>query len=185
MIELGDLLMDPEPSCRIMAARAIAYSGRDEGALLLRLKILSGDKVDDVTAECLLALGNLARTKALPFVRRYLDSRYPALAEAAAMALGEMRHESALAVLLQEWEHNSLPESRKGLTLPIALSRLPRSLEFLVEVVEKHPEPVAAAAVEALRIYRHDDATRARIRGAIDSRKSEALNGIYAKLFEA
>jgi HEAT repeat protein len=187
MVELVDLLVDPSHQARIMAARAIAYSGRDEGALLLRLKILSGDKVDDVTAECLLALGNLARTKALPFVRRYLDSPYPALAEAAAMALGEMRHESALAVLLEEWERNSMTESRKALTLPIALSRLPRSLEFLIQVVEKQPEPVAAAAIEALRIYRHDDATRARIQAAIDSRKSksEALHGLYAKLFEA
>ncbi|MDB5320785.1 MAG: hypothetical protein JWN40_2416 [Phycisphaerales bacterium] len=185
MVELVDLLVDPSHQSRIMAARAIAYSGRDEGALLLRLKILSGDKVDDVTAECLLALGNLARTKALPFVRRYLDSPYPALAEAAAMALGEMRHESALAVLLEEWERISLAESRKSLTLPIALARLPRSVEFLIDVVVKQPEPIAAAAIEALRIYRHDDATRAKIQNALNARKSEALHALFEKLFIA
>jgi hypothetical protein len=185
MVELVDLLVDPEHQSRIMAARAIAYAGRDEGALLLRLKILAGDKLDDVTAECLLALGNLARTRALPFVRRYLDSPHPALAEAAAMALGEMRHESALAVLLEEWERSSLTESRKSLTLPIALSRLPKSLEFLIDIVGKQSEPIAAAAVEALRIYRHDDATRAKIQTAIDSRKSETLRAQFAKAFDA
>jgi len=65
-------------------------------------------------------------------------------------------------VLLDEWEHNSLTDSRKTLTLPIALSRLPKSLDFLIEVVAKQPEPIAAAAIEALRIYRHDESTCAR-----------------------
>jgi HEAT repeat protein len=185
MVELVDLLVDEWHTARIMAARAIAYSGRDEGALLLRLKILSGDKLDDVTAECLLALGNLARTKALPFIRRYLHSPHPALSEAAAMALGEMRHESALAVLLDEWEHNSLTDSRKTLTLPIALSRLPKSLDFLIEVVARQPEPIAAAAIEALRIYRHDEGACTKIQQAIHPRKSEALDALFAKLFHA
>src|SRR6185436_13465161 len=44
MNELVDLLMDSSHQARIMAARAIAYAGRDEGALLLRMKILAGDR---------------------------------------------------------------------------------------------------------------------------------------------
>jgi HEAT repeat protein len=183
MNELVDLLADPSHQARIMAARAIAYSGRDDGALLLRLKILVGDPSDDVTVECLLALGNLVKTRALQFITKYLDSSNDALAEAAAMALGEMRHESALAILLEKWERDALPELRKPLTLPIALSRLPRSVDFLVKVVGEAPISLASAALEALRMYRHDDAIRSRIRQAVQSRKPPDLEPLFDKLF--
>jgi HEAT repeat protein len=168
-----------------MAARALAYAGRDEGALLLRLKILTGDKSDDVTAECLLALGRLSRTRALSFIQPYLESRNPSLAEAAALALGEMRDESALNLLLDEWHRSPFPESRKSLTLPIALSRLPRSVDFLIEALTREPEPLASAALEALAIYRHDGATRSRIQAALETRNSQALNQLFQKTFSA
>ena len=183
MTELVTLLADPSHQARIMAARAIAYAGRDEGALLLRLKILTGDRSDDVTAECLLALANLSRTRALSFIQPYLQSRNPSLAEAAAMALGEMRHESALNLLLAEWQRSPFPESRKSLTLPIALSRLPQSLDFLMNVLTNDPEAIATAALEALAIYRHDDATRSRIQTALQSRNAPVLNQLFQKTF--
>jgi HEAT repeat protein len=183
MNELVDLLADPSQQARIMAARAIAYSGRDDGALLLRLKILVGDPSDEVSVECLLALGNLAKTRALPFIAKYLDSSNDALSEAAAMALGEMRHESALAILLEKWERDALPELRKPLTLPIALSRLPRSLDFLVNVIGEAPVSLASAALEALRMYRHDEAVRGRIREAVRSRERAELEAVFDKLF--
>src|SRR4051794_1844991 len=115
MVELVDLLGDASPQARILAARAIAYAGRDEGALLSRLKVLSGDVAEEVTAECLLALANLARGKALAFVKKYLDSPSPGLAEAAALALGEMRTDAALDVLIARWDRDALPEFRKPL----------------------------------------------------------------------
>jgi hypothetical protein len=183
MNELVDLLADPSHQARIMAARAIAYSGRDDGALLLRLKILVGDPSDDVTVECLLALGNLSKARALPFIAKYLDSSNDALAEAAAMALGEMRHESALAILLEKWERDALPELRKPLALPIALSRLPRSLDFLLQVIGEAPVPLASAALEGLRMYRHDDAIRDRIRRAAQNRQPPNLEPVFDKLF--
>lgn len=43
---------------------------------------------------------SLSRTKSLYFIQKYLDSPNPALSESAAMAIGEMRDESALTVLI-------------------------------------------------------------------------------------
>jgi hypothetical protein len=166
-----------------MAPRAIAYAGRDEGALLLRLKILTGDALEDVTAECLLALGTLSRTKALDFIANYLDSPYEAIAQSAAMAIGEMRDESALTVLIERWEHAAQPDNRKTLALPIALSRLPRSLDFLLNIIATDTPAVAAAAIEALTIYRHVDSARSRVEAAVKERNDAQITAAYAKTF--
>jgi HEAT repeat protein len=184
MVELVDLLTDEQHQARIMAARAIAYAGRDEGALLLRLKVLTGDREDVVTAECLLALGNLARTRALAFIRRYLNDPNPALAESAAMSLGEMRDAGALDVLLERWRRYPLAESREALALPIVLSRLPKGLDFLLTAVAGESEPVAARAVEALGIYRNDAAVTAKVRSAAEARASARLAEVFRQSFE-
>jgi len=185
MVELVDLLGDESPQARILAARAIAYAGRDEGALLLRLKVLAGDAAEEVTAECLLALANLSRAKALPFVQRYLDDARPAVAEAAALALGEMRADAALDVLLARWDRDALPALRKPLALPIAISRLGRSVDFLVRAAAEESDAVAEAALEAMRIYRHDDAIKTRLREAVNRRRTRTLDETFEKLFDA
>jgi hypothetical protein len=50
MVELGDLLADPEVPARVDAARAIAYSGREDGAPLLRLRLLAGPRSPSSTS---------------------------------------------------------------------------------------------------------------------------------------
>jgi HEAT repeat protein len=180
---LVDLLADETHTARIMAARAIAYAGRDEGALLLRLKVLLGDAADVVTGECLIALGALARTKSLPFVRKYLSSENPTLAESAALAIGEMRDPAALEILIEQWNRDRGQSTRHTLLLPNAIARLPRSVDFLVGVVTSEPEGLATAAVEALRIYRHDEAVRAKVERAVRARGFERLTARYEKLF--
>lgn len=182
MSELVDLLADESHQCRIMAARALAYAGRDEGALLLRLKILLGDPVEDVIAECLVALGALARGRALSFIRRYLDSREPVIAESAALAIGEMRTADALSALTEHWARD--PFARKSLALPIALTRLPQAQEFLTGVVVNDKEEIAAATVEALRIYRHDDGMRDRVRAAVEARALPKLSDVFRRTFD-
>ncbi|HEY9738795.1 MAG TPA: hypothetical protein V6D06_21020, partial [Trichocoleus sp.] len=71
MVELADLLADPEQEARIGAARAIAYSGNDFGVALLRLRIKVGD-VPAVVGECLAALLKLAPADSLPLVQSFL-----------------------------------------------------------------------------------------------------------------
>jgi hypothetical protein len=184
MTELVDLLMDPSHQARILAARAIAYGGRDEGALLLRMKILAGDVDENVTCECLLALGKVAGAKAIGFLRKYLeDSRRPALAESAAMALGEMRNREALAVLMEQWAGSAFEADRRALLLPIALSRLGESVDFLLSAMGRESEGLAGAAIEALGIYRHDSAVSERVRSVVEGRGSAALKERMKKAF--
>jgi HEAT repeat protein len=138
-----------------------------------------------VTGECLIALAGLAKLKALPFIRRYLDSGNANLAESAALALGEMRNAEALDVLLEQWERDRAMSTRHNLLLPIAIARLPRALDFLIDhVVATEAEGHAAAALEALRIYRHDDAIRARVEAAVRGRRMERLDARFEKLFD-
>ena len=184
MNELVDLLMDPSHQARIMAARAIAYAGRDEGALLLRIKILAGDQDDNVTCECILALAKLAGAKSLSFLRKYLDSHNPVFSETAAMALGEMRDADALSALFEHWERTPIESARRALLLPIALSRLPQSVDFLIGVIERASEPLAAAALESLRIYRHDSALKQRLSEVIERKNSPPLKLKMSKVFE-
>jgi HEAT repeat protein len=184
MNELVELMMDASHQARILAARAVAYTGWDKGALLLRLKILAGDREPEVTAECIVALAGLERVRALEFIKRFLGAADETISGAAALALGEMRHGSALKVLLEQWESDRSAEGRSELVLPIALSRLPESVEFLAEVIRSADERVALAAVEALRIYRHDEAACTTIREAVEGRGSETLRRGFAAQFE-
>jgi hypothetical protein len=98
-IELVQLLADPEREARVGAVRAIAYWGTRAGALLLRFKVLTGDPEPEVIGECFNGLLHLEPEKSLAFVAGYLDHANAAVAEAAALALGESRCPQAFAIL--------------------------------------------------------------------------------------
>src|SRR5262245_23355166 len=104
MVELADLLADPEVAARIGAARALAYAGEPSGEPLLRLKALAGDPDAGVVSESLGALLSLAPSRSLDFVARFLRHRDPVVEEAAALALGASRLRDALPVLRGWWE---------------------------------------------------------------------------------
>ena len=70
--EIVPLLIDAERDARIGALRAIAASGLPGGALLLRLKALSGDE-PEVLGECFAALLRAAPSQSLEFVAKFLD----------------------------------------------------------------------------------------------------------------
>jgi hypothetical protein len=184
MTILVDLLMDTSFQARMIAARAIAYAGRDEGALLLRLKLLAGDSQEGVLAECLTALGRLGGIKSLEFIGRYLDDpEEPGLFGAAAMAIGEMRRKEGFDVLKQTWEAAFDTEMREQLLLPIALCRLPESVDFLVGVIQNGVEKLAQGAVEALAIYKHDSAVRERVEKAVRGRGAAGIIEGFGKAF--
>ena len=200
MLEVTDLLADPEPQARIGAARALAYAGQDAGTLLLRLKILTGDAEADVTAECMSALARLAPRKSVPFLGKFLGTRDPAAArftnvggtvdpqalrDAAALALGESRQPEAFELLRHALSDAYDAESRRPVLLAIATLRLPGSLEFLLSRAERASPAGAAETIEALGIYRRDDAVRARL-GAVAARPgSDLVARAFAKAFPA
>jgi HEAT repeat protein len=168
--ELADLLMDPEPTARHMAARAIGYNQDPAGAPLLRLKILAGDANYDVTTECLSSLVKLTPAKSVEFIGRLLDHHEADLREAAILALGESRQPAAWELLRDRYDREMLAEVRKVLLLAMAMTRHAAAVDFLIATIAEADKFLATAAIEAMRIYRNDEAIRTRVEKAAGSR---------------
>jgi hypothetical protein len=181
LLELAELLVDPEVQPRIMAVRAIAYTGSDAGSPLLRMKAMAGDESTDVTAECFSALIKLSPRKSLPFVGRFLKSEDSELVESAGMAIGNSRLPAAFEMLRAEWESHLSPDERRPLLSGIAMTRLPAAVEFLIErATEDRPAP-AGDAINAMVIYRHDQAIVDRLRAIVQDRGEPELRAAMQK----
>jgi HEAT repeat protein len=184
MAEIVDLLVDPHPAARTAAARAVAVTGREEGAWLLRLKLLTGDRSPDALAEAMTALVRLTPRNALPFLARFLDSHDEATRESAALAIGSSRQPAGFELLRQAWDHALGVDARRPLLLALAMLRLEESLAFLLSVVESEDDSqLAADAVDALRLYRHDEAVRAKVKAAAEKRADAAARRAFAWAF--
>jgi hypothetical protein len=183
LIELADLLADPESRGRAAAAQAITYSGSDHGVPLLRLKVLSGDDDSSVISECLAGLLRLAPASSLPFAARLLDAPDASISEAAALALGGSRLPEAFDVLRQWWERTTTVALRRTALLAIAMLRRDQPLDFLLALIKEADGPTAREAIAALAMYRHDDAFRQRVQECIDHRQDVELRAAFAEAF--
>jgi hypothetical protein len=183
--ELAELLVDPEFQPRVMAVRAVAYTGSEDGAPLLRMKVLAGDAEPEVIAECFIGLMKLSPKKSLPFVSRFLKSTDPAMAESAALAIGGSRTPQAFELLRAEWESHLQPQPRRPLLLGIAMTRQPAAVDFLLErIAEDRPAP-AADAIAAMALYKHDEAIRAKVAAIVNERGENELLAAMKKAFAA
>jgi HEAT repeat protein len=181
LLECVTLLADPEIPARTGAIRAIADSGRPEGALLLRLKALTGDKEIEVTGECFTALLALDPSGSVEFVGKFLNSKDEDIAEQAALALGESHLRAAFPVLREAWESGGARERRRRLLTAIALLRIDEALEFLLERLAAESGVVAADALAGLLFYARDEAVAARIENIVRERGDAALQAIVAR----
>lgn len=170
MLHLAELLADAEPPARIAAARALGYHGRDEGLPLLRLKVLSGDSEIDVLGDCLLAMLQISPGHSIAFVERFLGDDEPALAEAAALALGESRAEAAFPVLQDWWCQTVDPRLAPTALLAIAMLRTQEALDFLIGLIREEPASIARHAIAAFEIYRSSETTVAQVRAVVRER---------------
>jgi HEAT repeat protein len=170
--EILPLLLDPERDARIGALRAIAASGLPGGTLLLRLKALSGDE-PEILGECVAALLRAAPTQSLEFVAKFLDHGDEAVAEAAALALGDSRLESAFAVLRDAFERaRALQVRRRTLLLAIALLRRENAIDYLLDRVQNGEGLTSADAVAALAMYEKDPSLQERLAQARQARSN-------------
>jgi len=183
LLHLVTLLVDREADARIGAVRALAWSGRPEAVPVLRLKVLTGDESVDVIAECFTALLAVAPARSLDFVAGYLDSGAVAVAEAAALALGQSREAAALEILKSRYAAGAGESRRRALLTGLALAREDSAFEFLFSLVETAPEKMAAEALSALAVYRHDDRIRGRATSLVASRKGKQLQQFFAAEF--
>lgn len=167
MLELAQLLADPEPDARISAARAIAYASMvAEGEPLLRFKALVGDDSPQVLSECLSALLQLAPETSLSFVAGFLQRDDPAVQGATAVALGESHLVQAFPFLETAWEDAIEADLKKTLLLSIALLRHERALEFLLSLLVSGGQ-AGKDALAALRMYRDDERIWFRVEAAM------------------
>jgi HEAT repeat protein len=169
--EIVPLLLDPQPDARIGAVRALAVSGLPGAALLLRLKALSGDE-PDVLGECFAALLRTEPARSLEFVAKFLDHREEAIAEAAALALGDSRLESAFAVLRDAFQQIRARPLRRTLLLAIALLRRENAIDYLLDLVRNGEGQTSADAVAALAMYEKDPNLQERMDRARQSRSN-------------
>ncbi|MBD3881284.1 hypothetical protein IFO70_05910 [Phormidium tenue FACHB-886] len=174
LTELADLLADPEIPARIAAARAIAYSGNESGAPLLRLRSLAGDEAE-VIAECLGALIKLTPHSALPFAARFLDAPSAQIQELTALAIGESRLSGAFGLLQPWWGRQTDPELRKSALLAIAMLRSDEAIQFLLSLVAKGRPLDAKDAIAALKLYQQDKLLWQRVEAAVEERGEPSL----------
>jgi HEAT repeat protein len=179
IFELVALLVDREADARVGAVRALAYSGRLETVALLRLKALGGDESVDVLAECFTALLAISPARSQEFVAKYLDAGDAAVAEAAALALGQSRQPAAIETLKSRWSAGAGESLRPALLMGLALARDESAFEFLFSLVETAVEKVAAEALAALAVYRHDDRIRSRVESLAAARKGKLLRQAF------
>jgi HEAT repeat protein len=183
LVELAELLADPEAAARVGAARAIAYADDPAGEPLLRLRALTGEPDAPVLTEILGALLSLAPVRSLPFLERLLDHREVATQEAAAVALGASRLREALPVLRAWWDRTPDVDLRRTALLAIAMLRHDEAIAFLLSQVAEGRGPDARDAVAALGTYRHDDGLRARVEAAVERRSDIDLRPAFAHSF--
>lgn len=172
MVELADLLADPELDARMGAVRAIAASGQQAGIPLLRFKSLVGDDDPRVVRECFRTLLELAPDSSLSFVAHFLEGEKDVIREMAAIALGESRLDGAFEVL-RDWCEQVMetPLCYSGLTA-IALLRNKVAIDYLLSLAAHGPISVARDAIVALKLYKDDAFIWQKVEKAI-SRRSD------------
>lgn len=183
LFEVVRLLADKEPYARLGAARALGLAG-ETGELLLVLKTLTGEPEADVLAECFSGMMASGEERSVGFVASYLEDGDPAVAETAALALGGCRLPSAVEALIGKWRGTARPGVRKMLLPALATARHDAALEFLVSVVAGADEPIALEVISALRTYRSDERTRARLAEAVNERGDARIEEAFRAEFE-
>ena len=175
MVELADLLADPDPSARANAARAIAYTENREGIPLLRLKAHVGDANPQVLSECFLGLLKLDPDPSLPFVAQFLQTDAGELSEMAALALGESRLEAAFSILQNGWQHSPSESFRRTSLMAIAMLRYDAAIDFLLSLIASGRKSDAQDALLALKIYEQEPALWTRVQEATNQRSDDSL----------
>jgi HEAT repeat protein len=176
-----NLLADPEPVARAGGLRALTASGRPDVALVMRLYVLRGDAEPGVLAEAFVGLLALSADDPVPFVAERLGSGDRDIARAAALALGETRRPEAISALRNHLAREERSDVRHATILALATTRDEDAISILLELVADGGAADSKAAVEALRLYVHDDALQRRVQASLDRRQTPARRRRHAR----
>lgn len=181
--EIVCLLVDEWPEARIGGVRALTVNGGSAGALLLRLKVLSGESHPDVLAECFAGLLATAPERSLPLVGGFIDSEDTAVREAALLALGSSRLSGALELLKARWDSTRGGPLRKTLLLAIATIRSDEAIEFLLTLLAVCPPAIAKDVIAALAFFRNNDKVRSRVESVVKQQNDESVEEFFRQEF--
>jgi HEAT repeat protein len=181
LCELAFLLMDREPAARRAAIKVLTESGRESCEMMLRMKVLQGDREPEILGDCFSGLMAIAPARSLRFVEPFLSAEDPGIAEEAALAIGGSRLPEAYALLRDVREREIPPSFKRMLLLPIALTRCEEAFTMLLGVVQGERPENAKAAVQALSIYCDNPERREQIHKAVFVRNDAAVSEAYEK----
>jgi len=177
-----DLLADLAPAVRVAAARALAASGREGAALVMRLKLQVGDSEPEVLAECVTGLMQILPAESLDVAVRMLRHRDEMVRASAALAIGASKLPEVLPSLGKAFDKEKEPSVRKTLLIAAASSRTPAAIEWLISLVSKDPWS-AEQAIEALSPFRLDDSVRNRVGRIVEEEGGTRLASAYQRVF--
>ena len=178
--EVVSLLVDEWPDARVGAVRALAVNGGVTGALLLKLKLLTGDNEPDVLAECFSGLLTAAPERSLRLIEGFVDSEELAVAEAALLALGSSRLPEGFDLLKARWETAAGP-LRKTVLLAIGMVRSDSAVEFLLALLVDCSPATAKDVLAALALFRDNENIRNRVEAVVVRRNEKSLNQIFSQ----
>jgi hypothetical protein len=181
--EIVSLLVDDWPQARVGAVRALAANGGQAGALVLKLKVLTGESEPDVLAECFSGLLAAAPESSLPLVARYIDSRDLNVAEVAIFALGSSRLPQAFDLLKEKLERMSGGRLRKALLLAIAMIRSEAAIELLLGLLPESTPQTAREIITALATFRSNESVRERVEAIVSRRNDRSLSETFREQF--
>lgn len=186
--EIVSLLVDKWPEARIGAVRAMAVNGGSAGALVLKLKILTGESEPEVLTECFCGLLAAAPERSLPLVAGFIDSEElhsenQAVAEAALLALGSSRLPEALDLLKTKLERTAGGPLRKTVLLAIAMIRSDAAIDFLLALLAEGTPTMAKDVMVALAFFRANETVRSRVESVIARRDEKSVSEIFRQEF--
>jgi len=182
-VMLVDALVDPARDVRCTAASCLGAVGSEAAVLALRLKAHIGDKEPEVVSEVLRALLTASTVEYLPFVRGFLDSPVETSAEAAALAMGNARLPQALGPLLERFHVGGSTPLRETILISVAMLRASAAIDALVVLAADDYEPTAKAALNALKIHKHDPKLVERLAAAL-ANASRAVRERFEREFQ-
>ena len=180
---LVEALLDPARDVRCTAASCLGAVGSEAAALVLRFKARIGDKEPEVASEVLRGLLTISVDEHLPFVREYLDSKDEASCEAAALAMGNARLPQALGPLLERLGRGGSQPLRETVLLSVAMLRASAAIDALLEIAGGEYEPDARAALNALKIHKHDPKLVERLAAVVAQSDSRSIRERFARDF--
>ena len=179
----ADLLSDAEAETRRLAVETLSSIASEQSELMLRMKLHAGDDEPGVLAEAFKGLMQHAPLESIDIVANFLGHDDMAIAEGAALALGESKRPEAFEALRAAWDANLMENYRCMLTLPVALLRSDAAFDFLCDGIATASVESAAALIRALALYAGDPACMKAVRKAVAAREEPELAQTFEDAF--